>query len=136
MKHTYVVGTFVDSMTGMEADYFSDPYNVIEAESKEEACSIYNKKHKCDYFYGRVMAELQVGIITDLDRYARRVDVEKAISNSKDALYDKLKNRLAECSGACTVGDVLESKPKITRICGYLLEGQTVCKQEIPARNA
>ena len=110
MKQTYVVGTFVDSMTGMEADYFSGPYDVIEAESKEEACSIYNKKHKCDYFYGRVMAELQAGIITDLDWYALRVDVEKAISNSKDALYDDLKNQLAECTA------------KITRVCGYLLE--------------
>lgn len=118
MKQTYVVGTFVDSMTGMEADYFSGPYDVIEAESKEEACSIYNKKHKCDYFYGRVMAELQAGIITDLDRYARRFDVEKAISNSKDALYDELKNQLAECTGCA----IPESTAKITRVCGYLLE--------------
>lgn len=135
MKHTYVVGTFVDSMTGMEADYFSDPYDVIEAESKKEACSIYNKKHKCDYFSGRVMAELQDDIITDLDRYARLCDVEEAISNSRDALDDELKNQLSECSGACTVGDLLESKPKFTRICGYLLQGQAFRKQEIPSRN-
>ena len=82
MKHTYVVGTFVDSMTGMEADYFSGPYDVIEAESKEEACSIYNKKHKCGYFYGKVMAEIQDDRITDLDKYARLVDVEMAISET------------------------------------------------------
>ena len=38
MKHTYVVGTFVASMTGMKADYCSDPYDVIEAKSTKEAC--------------------------------------------------------------------------------------------------
>lgn len=137
MKHTYVVGTFVDSMTGMEADYFSDPYDVIEAESKEEACGIYNKKHKCDYFSGRVMAEIQDDRIADLDKYARLADVERAISETATAMQKQAdsNNQLFECSGACTVGDVLEAKPKFTRICGYLLKGQTFSKQEIPSRN-
>ena len=118
MKHTYVVGTFVDSMTGMEADYFSDPYDVIEAESKKEACEIYNEKHKCDYFCGRVMAEIQDDMITDLDKYARLVDVEKAISKSKDALYDNPKNHLTECPEC----GITKPAAKITRVCGYLLD--------------
>ena len=105
-------------MTGMEADYFSDPYDVIDAETKKEACAIYNEKHKCDYFHGRVMAELQSGFITDIDRYARRVDVEEAISKSKDKLFDELKNQLANCTGCA----IPESTAKITRVCGYLLE--------------
>jgi predicted YcjX-like family ATPase len=124
-------------MTGMEADYFSDPYDVIEAESKEEACSIYNKKHKCDYFCGKVMAEIHEDRITDLDEYARLVDVERAISETAKAMqkHAETSNQLFECSGACTVGDLLKAKPKFTRICGYLLKGQTFSKQEIPARN-
>ena len=137
MKQTYVVGTFVDSMTGMEADYFSDPYDVIEAESKEEACNIYNKKHKCDYFHGCVMAEIQDDGITGLNKYARLVDVERAISKTAKAMqkHAESNNQLFECTGACTVVDVLEAKPKVTRICGYLRKGQTFYKQEIPARN-
>lgn len=138
MKQTYVVGTFVDSMTGMEADYFSGPYDVIEAESKEEACNIYNKKHKCDYFYGRVMAEFQDDRITDLDKYARLVDVGRAISETVKAMQKQAEssNQLFECNGACTVGNALDAKPNVTRICGYLRKGQKFRKQEIPARNA
>lgn len=142
MKHTYVVGTFVDSMTGMEADYFSDPYDVIEAESKEDACSIYNKKHKCEYFYGRVMAEIQADRITDLDKYARLVDVERAIHETAKAMQKRADSasQLFECNGACRVGDVLKAKPNFTRTCGYLSKGQTFsaqqdAQQELPLRN-
>ena len=83
MKRTYVVGTFVDSMTGMNADEFSGPYDVIEAESKEDACGIYNKAHNCDYFYARVMAEVADGKIVELDDYARPFDVKKALADAK-----------------------------------------------------
>ena len=137
MKTTYVIGTFVDSMTGMEADYFSDPYDVIEAESKKEACEIYNEKHKCDYFSGRVMAEIQDDMITYLDKYARLVDVERAISATHKSMQKQSagNNQLLECAGACTVGDLLKAKPKFNRICGYLHKGQTFYKQEMPTRN-
>lgn len=34
-------------------------YDIIEAESKKEACKTYNKKHKCSYFYGAVICEIE-----------------------------------------------------------------------------
>ena len=34
-------------------------YDVIEAESKKEACKTYNKKHNCSYFYGIVICEIE-----------------------------------------------------------------------------
>lgn len=115
--NTYAVGTFVDSMTGMEADYFSEPFDVIEADTKAAACSIYNAKHKCDYFSGRVMAELYEDTIVDLDKYARRVDVETAISKSKPR--PSVSEPVIECSNLC--GET----PNFSRTNGYMNQGNT-----------
>ena len=112
MKRTYVVGTFVDSMTGMKADEFSGPYDVIEAESKEDACGIYNKTHNCDYFYARVMAEVADGKIVDLDDYARPIDVKEALADAKRKPVTE-----GDCDYGCT--DPIPEK-WVRRTTGYL----------------
>ena len=88
MKHTYVVGTFVDSMTGMEADYFSEPYDVIEAESTKEACDIYNARHKCSFFYADIMAEIVDGEPANITKYATKANIETALNKAN---FDKVK---------------------------------------------
>ena len=76
----FVVGTFVDSTTGMVADYFSSPFDVIMAVDKKAACDIYNKRHYCSYFHARVMAMVDDdGEIQWLDEFARKADIEKAL---------------------------------------------------------
>ena len=117
MHHTYVVGTFVDSMTGMQADYFSDDFDVIVASSKEAACGIYNQRHNCSYFYSRVMAEIDDdGNIIELDDYARPVDVKtavrKAIKKQNDHTLDI--EHICDCS-ACP-----EPGVTVKRTIGYL----------------
>lgn len=43
-------------------------YDVIEAESRKEACKIYNKKHNCNYFYGAIICEIEKnGKLVDID---------------------------------------------------------------------
>lgn len=88
MKHTYVVGTFVDSMSGMEADYFSDPYDVIEAESTKEARGIYNARHNCSFFYAEIMADIVDGKPANISKYATKAIIETALIKAN---FDKVK---------------------------------------------
>ena len=39
-------------------------YQLIDAENKEEAVTIYNEKNRCSYYYGHVIGEVINGSIT------------------------------------------------------------------------
>ena len=48
--------------------YFSGPFVIIEAPSKQIAKETYNNKHKCKFFYGGVMCSFDSeGNINDID---------------------------------------------------------------------
>lgn len=55
----YLVGLLCGGLMESPKVYFSGPYEIIEAKSKEEAKQAYNTKHNCSYFYGSVMCELR-----------------------------------------------------------------------------
>lgn len=65
----YLVGLFYGGLMEDPKVTFMEPYNIIEADSKEEACKIYNQINKCDYFYGRVMCTINDNNIEDINRY-------------------------------------------------------------------
>ena len=52
----YLIALAVGGLMEMPDFTYSD-FDVIEANSRNDAISIYNIKHKCSYFYGCCMAE-------------------------------------------------------------------------------
>jgi hypothetical protein len=52
----YLVALSVGGLMEMPDFTYSD-FDVIDANSRDEAREIYNKKHNCSYFYGTCMAE-------------------------------------------------------------------------------
>ena len=49
-------------------------YQVIEADSPEEARKIYNERNKCDFFYGEVLHEIKELAIASHDKFLDRYD--------------------------------------------------------------
>ncbi len=54
MKKKYLVALSIDNEGSV--DY--GKYQIIEAESPEDAVDIYNEKNKCKYFYGAYIGEI------------------------------------------------------------------------------
>ena len=53
-KHTYLVATAVGGvMEHPDIEYQNKQY--IEAHSEQEAVDIYNKRNRCNYYYGEVI---------------------------------------------------------------------------------
>lgn len=63
----YIVGLLVGGLMEDHNFRFTEPYDIIEANSDEEARNIYNKKHKCYYFYGSVMCAIVDNNITNIN---------------------------------------------------------------------
>ena len=63
----YLVGLLCGGLMENPEITFSKPYNVVEADSKEEACKIYNQLNKCAYFYGSVMCTINDDNIEDIN---------------------------------------------------------------------
>ena len=64
----YLVGLRCGGLMEDPRMYFSSPFDVIEATSKQEAKETYNNKHKCNYFYGGIMCSFDSeGNINDID---------------------------------------------------------------------
>lgn len=63
----YIVGLLTGGLMEDPVLKFTTPYDIIEADSNKEAESIYNKKHKCDYFYGSVMCAIVDNNIIDIN---------------------------------------------------------------------
>lgn len=63
----YLVGLLCGGLMENPEVTFSEPYNIIEANSKEEARKIYNQINKCNYFYGSVMCTINDNNIEDIN---------------------------------------------------------------------
>ena len=69
-----------------------DSVEIIKARNPWQACDIYNFKHKCDFFYGAVAADIVDGKPTNVSRYVKLDYVLNAL--------DKYRN---EHRGVCTL---------------------------------
>jgi len=63
----YLVALSVGGLMEMPKINYTD-FQVIEADSRNEAVGIYNKKNNCSYFYGTCMAEKINGKINILNK--------------------------------------------------------------------
>lgn len=62
--------------------YFSGPFDIIEASSKQKAKETYNDKHKCNYFYGGVMCSFDdKGNINDIDEDCSKNECKYILRN-------------------------------------------------------
>ena len=57
-KHAYVVALCCGGLMESPEIYYED-YQVIYADSAEEARCKYNKINNCSYFYGEVMSQIK-----------------------------------------------------------------------------
>jgi len=71
----YLVALSVGGLMEMPDFTYSD-FDVIDANSRDEAMEIYNKKHNCSYFYGGCMAEKIEGKIKVVNKAVTYEQVE------------------------------------------------------------
>jgi hypothetical protein len=71
----YLVALSVGGLMEMPDFTYSD-FDVIDANSRDEAREIYNKKHNCSYFYGTCMAEKIEGKIKVVNKAVTYEQVE------------------------------------------------------------
>ena len=92
MKTKYLMGTAVGGLMEMPDWRFDSPFDIIEADSVEDAVREYNKRHNCSYFYGYPMCEITAdGECVGID-----------ISTSRQMCEDILKYLMArEIVGTC-----------------------------------
>lgn len=84
-KHKYLVGTLCGGLQEFEGRWEWDgPFEIIIARSKKKAEKIYNKKHKCDYFYGAVMAEIIDNVPFDIHERTSRFQVNEILLSIKE----------------------------------------------------
>lgn len=57
-KHSYVVALCCGGLMEDPEIHYED-YQVINADSAEEAVKKYNKINNCSYFYGKVMSQIK-----------------------------------------------------------------------------
>ena len=72
----YLVALSVGGLMEMPEITYQD-FDIIEANSRDEAREKYNKKHNCSYFYGTCLAEKVDGKITVLNKKVSHEQVEK-----------------------------------------------------------
>ena len=75
----YLVGLLCGGLMESPEITFNEPYNVIEASSKEEAREIYNQINKCYYFYGSVMCIINDNNIEDINHNCSYNDCLRAL---------------------------------------------------------
>lgn len=85
----YLVGLLCGGLMEDPKVTFSEPYNIIEANSKEEAREIYNKINKCDYFYGSVMCIINDNDIEDINHYCSYNDCLRALKTTNYNIKDE-----------------------------------------------
>ena len=71
----YLIATSVGGLMEMPNITYED-FDVIEANTRDEALEKYNKKYNCSYFYGTCLAEIVGGIINVLNKNATYEQVE------------------------------------------------------------
>lgn len=76
IMNKYLVALSVGGLMEMPEIRYEN-FDVIEADSREDAQKEYNKKHNCSYFYGCCVAEKVNGQITVLNKKVSYEDVER-----------------------------------------------------------
>ena len=72
----YLVALSVGGLMEMPEITYQD-FNIIEADSQDEAREKYNKKHNCSYFYGTCLAEKVEGKVNVLNNRVSYKQVER-----------------------------------------------------------
>lgn len=72
----YLVALSVGGLMEMPEITYQD-FNIIEADSQDEAREKYNKKHNCSYFYGTCLAEKVDGKVNVLNKRVSYKQVER-----------------------------------------------------------
>jgi hypothetical protein len=72
----YLVALSVGGLMEMPEITYQD-FDIIEAETQDEAREKYNKKHDCSYFYGTCLAEKVDGKIKVLNKKVSYEEVER-----------------------------------------------------------
>lgn len=72
----YLVALSVGGLMEMPGITYQD-FNIIEADSQDEAREKYNKKHNCSYFYGTCLAEKVDGKVNVLNKRVSYKQVER-----------------------------------------------------------
>lgn len=84
----YIVGLLIGGLMEDSGLKFTTPYDIIESDSDKEAESIYNKKHKCDYFYGSVMCTIVDNNIIDVNPNCSYNECLRALTKIENKEWD------------------------------------------------
>ena len=81
----YLVGKLAGGVVECLEFCFCEPYDIILAESADDARYVYDKKYNCDFFRGSVMCSInQRGEIEDVSRYASMEQCRGILENLKN----------------------------------------------------
>jgi len=84
----YLVALRVGGLMGMPEITYQD-FDIIEANSRDEAQEKYNKIHNCSYFYGACLAEKVDGKITVLNKKVSYEQIEELVKEQTNDLQKR-----------------------------------------------